>query len=147
MNIIIGWLIVGTLDITYAIVVSGIRGVAPIRVLQSVAAGLLGPDSFKGGIPTEVLGLALHYFIALVIVVVYAFAARRIPLLLEHPVLCGGVYGIGVYVFMNFVVIPLSRAGRPRYVIPWVLYSIAAHIFLIGMPAGIFGARHVRRNP
>jgi len=37
-------------------------------------------------------------------------------------------------------VIPLSRANRPRYVIPWVLYSIAAHIFLIGMPAGIFGA-------
>jgi hypothetical protein len=146
MNILIGWLVVGTLDIAYAIIVTGIRGGSPIRMLQGIAAGLLGPAALRGGLATEALGLGLHYFIALMVVVVYAFACRRIALLREHPIACGAVYGVGVWLFMNFVVIPLSRANRPRYVLPWVLYGILVHIVIIGIPAAFFATRHVRRR-
>jgi len=34
------------------------------RILQSVAAGLLGDASFEGGAATAALGLALHFLIA-----------------------------------------------------------------------------------
>jgi hypothetical protein len=146
MNIIIGWLIVATLDIAYAISVTAVRGGSPSRMLQGIASGIMGPAAFQGGTATEAFGLALHYFIALMIVVVYAAMCRRIALLREHPVLWGAFYGVGVWVVMNFIVIPLSRAARPRYVMPWVLYGIAVHIFIIGIPAAYFAARHVRRN-
>src|SRR5256714_6189019 len=48
-----GGLIAGTLDITYAIVFSYLRsGTSPVVILQSVASGLLGKDSFNGGVCT-----------------------------------------------------------------------------------------------
>jgi len=40
-----GGLIAGTLDILAAFINSGLRGVSPTRVLQSIASGLLGADS------------------------------------------------------------------------------------------------------
>ncbi len=52
-----GGTVAGILDITDAIVVSSFFGVAPARVLQSVASGLLGRASFGGGISTAALGL------------------------------------------------------------------------------------------
>ena len=64
-----GTLAVGVLDLLDAFVFFGLRsGVQPIRILQSIAAGLLGRASFTGGWPTAALGLVLHFFIAFVIV-------------------------------------------------------------------------------
>src|SRR6266852_2290990 len=98
--IISGGLLIGTLDAIYAIVFWGMRGTAPIRIFQSIAAGLLGRDAaFRGGIRTEALGLGLHYFIALVIVVVYFAASRFWPALLKRPIVYGAIYGIIVYIF------------------------------------------------
>ncbi|MCU1262873.1 MAG: hypothetical protein JWO80_5758, partial [Bryobacterales bacterium] len=51
-----GGLIAGILDITDALVFFGLRGAKPIRILQSIAAGLLGPKAFKGGVGTAALG-------------------------------------------------------------------------------------------
>jgi len=42
----------------------------PIRIFQS-ASGLLGRAAFSGGLRTAILGGALHYFIAFMIVVPY----------------------------------------------------------------------------
>lgn len=54
----------GTLDILFAMAFSHLRaGVTPTRTLHSVAAGLLGRDSFGGGAATAALGLALHFAI------------------------------------------------------------------------------------
>src|SRR3954469_23776623 len=92
-----GGLVVGSLDIAYAIIFSAFRGFGPVRVLQSVAAGVLGRPSYQGGIPTALLGLALHYFIALMIVIVYWAASRVLPLLVRQPVICGAIYGLCVY--------------------------------------------------
>ena len=56
-------LIAGILDISsaFVIVVDQRRGFAT-RMLQGIAAGLLGQRSFEGGMATAGLGLALHFF-------------------------------------------------------------------------------------
>ena len=73
-----GTLAVGVLDLLDAFVFFGLRsGVRPIRILHSIAAGLLGRASFAGGWRTATLGLALHFFIAFVIVLVFMMASRR----------------------------------------------------------------------
>jgi uncharacterized membrane protein YagU involved in acid resistance len=131
--------VVGSLDITYAILFWSFRGVAPTRVFQSVAAGVLGKASFNGGINSALLGAALHYFIAFSIVIVYWLAAKWLPVLTRHAVICGIVYGILVYIVMNYVVIPLSNAARPtRFNLLWVSCSVIVHMFLIGLPAALF---------
>ena len=65
----IGWggLIAGILDITTAF----IRWRPPVRLLQGIASGLLGPHAFQGGWGTAVLGLALHFFIAFSAAAIY----------------------------------------------------------------------------
>src|SRR5712691_11670715 len=46
----------GVLDITAAFIVYGYFGLRPIRLLQGIAAGLLGPRSLEGGLATAALG-------------------------------------------------------------------------------------------
>jgi hypothetical protein len=64
-----GALVVGALDLLDALIFFRLRGAAPIRICQSIAAGLLGRAAFQGGAATAVRGVAVHFFIATCIVV------------------------------------------------------------------------------
>ena len=143
LTLLFGGIVVGTFDICYAITFWSIRaGVKPMRVFQSVAAGLLGRQAaVAGGIKTAILGGFLHYFIATTVVVVYWFASRWIPVLVKQPIIFGLIYGVGVWVVMNYVVIPLSRTSRGANIPVWIICSIIVHAFLIGLPAALFSAR------
>ena len=129
--IVLAGLIAGTLDITAAILFYGPR--VPVRILQSVATGVLGRAAFSGGASTAVLGLGLHFLIATGAAAVYYLASRRIALLREQPLLAGPLYGIAVYLFMNRVVIPLS-AARPQ---PLTLKMAAIHVACVGLPIAL----------
>jgi hypothetical protein len=144
-SVLAGGLIAGTFDIVYACTFWALRrAVPPRRILQSVAAGLLGQASFSGGASTVALGLALHYFIALSMAAAYYVVARRWPLLRQRPCLCGAAYGLLLYGVMNYVVVPLSKA-RPAGRDPlWIGLSIAVHVTLIGIPCAVFAARAAR---
>jgi hypothetical protein len=135
--VLLGTAVVGTLDLLDALIFFGLRGVAPIRIPQSIAAGLLGPASFQGGAATAALGIALHFFIALVIVLVYHLAGRVLRILRQSPLVFGPVYGIGVYLVMNFVVLPLSAAGAPRLTAAVVVNGVLIHILGVGLPAAL----------
>jgi hypothetical protein len=137
---VLGGLTVGSLDILDAFIFFGLRsGARPTRILQSIAAGLLGRASFDGGAPTAALGLFLHFFIAFSIVGIYFLAARAIPALMRRPFLTGPVYGLAAYGVMNYVVIPLSaaasRGGAPP--LPVLLNGLLIHAFGVGLPAAL----------
>ena len=140
--LLLGALVIGTLDAAYAMIFWGIRsGVAPGRIFQSVAAGLLGADAAKGGWKTVALGAVLHYFIALLIVLVYWWTSRFAPILIRRPYLCGAIYGLLVYGVMNYVVIPLSAARQGRFLLLWVVCSLVVHALLVGIPAALAARR------
>src|SRR4030095_10491466 len=83
-----GGLTAGALDILDAFIVFGLRGASPIRILQSIASGLLGASAFKGGMATAALGLVLHFFIACSAAAVYYAASIKLPVLIRRAVLC-----------------------------------------------------------
>ena len=140
--VLAGGLVAGTLDIAYACIFWALKSNVPAqRILQSVAAGLLGEASFEGGWETAALGLALHYLIALSMSVVYYLVAARWVLLRQRPVLCGAAYGLLLYGIMNYVVVPLSAAGPGSKNPLWVALSIAAHVLLIGIPIALLARR------
>lgn len=141
-SIAIGGVIAGTCDITYAVVFYAFRGAPPIRVLQSVASGLLGSEAFAGGVPTAVLGLALHYLIALTLAAIFVFAAQRIPFLTRRPLISGAAFGFAVYWVMNLVVLPLSAFPRKVTFPPLVLVTgLAVHMALVGIPIALAARR------
>jgi hypothetical protein len=140
-TILTGALVVGTLDLTDALVFFGLRGIKPIRIPQSIASGLLGRASYSGGIPTALLGVLLHYFIAFGIVTTYYVASRKIAALTRDPVSCGIAYGVLVYCVMNLVVVPLSAAaqGRPSPVV--FINGVLIHMFGVGLPSALIVRR------
>jgi hypothetical protein len=125
------------LDITAAFVVYGLRGSTPLRILQSIAAGLLGAAAFKGGLPTAALGLLLHFFIATTAAAVYYAASRRLDVLLRRPVVSGVLYGVVVYVVMNYVVVPLSAIGRRPVLSPLAAVIVVVHMVCVGLPIAL----------
>lgn len=137
----------GVLDIAYAILFSYFRsGTPPARLLQSVASGALGREAYAGGATTAALGLGFHFLIAFIITAIFFAAAARIPALTSRPLLTGALYGVGVYLVMNFVVIPLSKIGpRPLPAAVVVVTGVLVHMFLIGVPIAS-GARRAFRT-
>ena len=117
--------------------------VGPVRIYQSVAAGLLGRDSFQGGLASAALGMFLHFFIATTAAAVYVAASTRLKLLLTQPVLCGLAFGTAVYFFMNVVVVPLSRAARAGgFLFSWQL--MVGHALLVGLPIALVARSRLR---
>jgi len=135
-------LIVGALDITYAIVSNGLRGVGWVRVLQSVGSGLLGRDAFAGGLPTAALGLACHFLNSFIIAAIFCAASRRLPWVAQRAALCGLLYGAVVYLVMSRVVVPLSAAP---FTIPLRVTDLLAHLFLIGLPISLVASRYAEK--
>jgi len=134
-------LVSGTLDITAAFVVYGFFGAQPIPILHGIAAGLLGPRAHQGGMATAVLGLACHYFIAFSAATVYYMASRWFPLLIERAVVCGVLYGVTVYFFMNRIVVPLSAARKSPFSWEMMFIGIAIHIVCVGLPIALLVRR------
>ncbi len=139
--IVTAGLVVGVLDISSAFVIWWQRGVALQRGLQGIAAGLLGARSYEGGMATVGLGLALHFFVAFVVVSIFYLASRRIPFLTKQPLISGVFYGIGVYIVMYWLVLP-TVFSTFRHRLYNELLAVAIHICLIGLPTAFIVRRY-----
>jgi len=145
--ILIGGLIAGTFDITYACLFFGIRNhVRPTRILQSVARGALGQQAFQGGLKTAALGLFFHFLIALTAAAVYVFASRVLRFMITHAVVCGILYGACVYFFMYGIVMRFSAIHSTTlpWVYPWAVLipNLLIHMFGIGLPIALVARRY-----
>ena len=120
----------------------GLRnGVAPQRIFQGIAGGLLGREAaLAGGGLTALLGVVLHFAIATTVVAVFYGLSRRFPFLAHRPFVWGPLYGIAVYLTMNLVVVPLSAlhgTGLP-HALPVLLNGVLIHLIGVGTPSALF---------
>ena len=146
--VLLGGGIAATLDIIYACVRNGGYGRSPEWVLQSVASGLLGNAAFESGTAGAVLGLACHYAILFAAAFIYLRASMRFPVLRSQAVACGAVFGVLVYLFMNFVVLPLSAFPfKLTYPPMRLVEGFASHAMFVGIPIATSIRRLVTPNP
>lgn len=130
-----------TIDLVYACTYHGLTsGVAPVRIFQSIASGLLGRASFEGGVASAALGVAAHYLILIGAAAIYYAASRRLALLTARPLLSGMIFGVGIWCTMNFIVLPLSAAPQFKSTLGGTLSDFAVHVLLLG-PAIAFAIR------
>ncbi|MED5620185.1 hypothetical protein [Ideonella sp. BN130291] len=138
-------LVAGTLDLLYACAVNGPKGAPPLRVMQSVASGLLGRAAFEGGLASALLGVWLHFVILAVAVGLFCAVVARLHVLAAHPVLAGLLAGAVIFAVMNAVVVPLSAAPFRTLHTPWqVARDLLAHMLLVGLPVSLLAARPLR---
>jgi hypothetical protein len=136
-------LIAGTLDIGENLIFNQFRGITPKMVFQFIASGLIGMKSFGLGFASTLLGVVLHYTIALTWTGVFYAASRRLAVLGRRPVLCGLLYGGFVYLFMNLVVLPLSGIPHVRAAtnIAGRVNGVLAVLFCIGLTISLLVRR------
>src|SRR5215470_5963452 len=145
LGVLWGGLIAGTMDITAAILTYKIRNnVPPIRILQSVASGLLGKDAYAGGVKTAALGLFLHFVIAFGATTVFFLASRKLPWMIQYAAIVGIVYGMVVHQFMQQVVLPLSAFHKPPFNFTALVIGLITHIVCVGLPIAL-SVRHFSR--
>ena len=140
-------LLAGTLDITDNLIFNQLRGTTPKMVFQYIASGLTGMEAFRDGLASIVLGVAIHYTIALIWTVVFYAASRKLAILSRRPVLSGLVYGGAVYLFMNFIILPLSGVPHPRSAITLAsrINGVLALLLFIGLPISLLVRRNLTR--
>lgn len=143
LAVVWGGLACGVLDIVAALIVYGSFGAKPLRLLQGIAGGLLGPRTYSGGIATALLGLLCHFVIAFSAAAVYVAASRIMPFLVRQAVVSGALYGVAVYFFMNRVVAPLSAAVKFPFSFKMMVIGIVIHIFCVGLPIALAARRFV----
>ena len=136
----------GLLDILNAIVFWRLySGASATAILQSIAAGLLGKAAFAGGAATAALGLAIHLLIMFAMAGIYWLACRRFRWMVDHPAKAGIAYGLLTWAAMNYVVVPLSRAEPPPFILAWFLDGLLAHVLLVGLLFSYAARRFVLR--
>ncbi len=137
----IGWagLLAGSLDITAAFLEAGQEGIGPVSLLQGIAGGLLGMSSFRGGLATAALGAFFHFLIATTAAAVFYLASRKLKFLVQNAIPSGLLYGVAVYLFMYYIVLPLS-AYHTKIALPTMtglIRDVAVHMFMVGLPISL----------
>ena len=131
--ILVGGLLSGAIDLTYASTYHGlVNGITPIRILQSIASGLLGVAAFDQAFPAALIGFIAHFSILIVAAAMFYAASRRLPFLTRHPYLAGMAFGVAIYCTMNFIVLPLSAAPHFKHTLPGTLSDFSVHVLLLG---------------
>ena len=146
-TILVGGGIAGVLDGLDAVVYyNWASGVAPSRLFQFIASGLLGARSFSGGWVTVVLGVFLHFTVAIGAATVFYLACQAIPALWKQPWLTGPAFGLVVYAVMHYIVVPMSAVAHGKTPMSGMELAdqLFSHMFFVGLPIALMARRSAR---
>lgn len=139
--------VAGTLDLLSAFAFSALDDRAPGRVLRGVASGPFGDAMRDGRAGAALAGLAVHYALMTIMVTVFVFAARRLPVLTRRPMLAGLAYGVGIYLVMYWIVLPLRFPSVFPQLGWWPTgNALFSRLVCVGLPIGLLTARDLRRR-
>ncbi|QNI34020.1 hypothetical protein H7849_09010 [Alloacidobacterium dinghuense] len=147
-----GGLLAGFLDGSDAIIhYTFMLGIPARNIFRYIASGLIGMHAATQlGALGVLLGVILHFTIAIGAATVYYFTALKLPILIRRPYLSGAIFCVGLHLFMQYVVIPLSAVPKnPNARFSWTELASAlfAHIVLIGFSISLIARHSARARP
>lgn len=130
--IFIGGVAAGIIDLLQACILFG------WDIPLVIAGGILGKSAFQGGVGTYILGVLLHFLIALSAAAIYFAASRRLSFLAQNWLVCGLLFGMAVELVMRLVVLPLSALhSRGPYKLNDLVLGLAVHMVVVGLPISL----------
>ncbi|WP_156035726.1 hypothetical protein [Caulobacter sp. UNC358MFTsu5.1] len=136
------------IDFLYLTIETALSGGDILRPWKGVAAALIGVQAVATAGPSIALvGVALHFLIAIGAAAFYCPIAARAPLMLRFPWFAGVVFGALFLLAMNYIILPLSVIGRPLYVGSKGLFdALVSHVLMIGLPISLLAAARLRKS-
>lgn len=145
-------LLCATIDGIWAVVLTLYYQRTVLQLFQGIAATVFGAEMFNGGVPSALVGLALHVGVAFAWSAVFlAFAEsspwlRRVLATRSGVAAVAAVYGPLIWIVMSTVVIPLLP-HRPAAVSPRWFVQLVGHFVFVGLPiAGSIGRDESRQD-
>lgn len=128
-------IVCGVLDMAYAVAATLLRGGDIAAMLAGIAAGPFGDGAAGWGPASAILGLAVHFALMGIMAALLQQALRISALAALPPWLVGLVYGVGLYLVMYGIVLPM-RFGTdfPRPTLARLANGLVPHILLVGLP-------------
>jgi hypothetical protein len=126
-------------------VVSVLFGIPLTTFFQYIASGALGESAFGGGIATAFIGVLFYFLISIVVAGVFILGVDRIPLLRRNIIPGSLLYGFGVFIVMNVLVVPLSATPPiPAPTTQELILIILDHLLFYGLLLGILVRRNIK---
>ena len=117
------------------------------RLWQGVAAVLLGPSAIGGGTRMVLIGLVMHFIVALAWSAVLFVLVKNLAWIrgvLASPfgaLKVSSVYGPAIWMVMSVIVIPVMLQRPPKFTMRWLVQGIG-HIPFVALPmASVIRAR------
>jgi hypothetical protein len=137
-------------DGLFACVLTFFYGSTVMRLWQGVAATVLGPRAFDGGLQTAAVGVLMHVGVAFgwsalfVLVVSRSTAVRRVLASRYGWLKVAAIYGPCIWFVMSFAVIPALVRRPPALTVRWWVQLIG-HVPFVGVPI-VAGSAQSRRE-
>ncbi len=153
-RVIIACVLVAALDGAFAVMlyVQVLHACSAGQLMQSIAGALLGRAAFRGGRTTVALGLALHFAVACGWTLAYAALRAGSPRLRQMTettrgaLTVGALFGVFVWLAMDLVVLPLSRASATPLWSSLFVILLAWHAVGVGIPLALIVREPSRRG-
>jgi uncharacterized membrane protein YagU involved in acid resistance len=137
-----GWFLIDLwLVITHGLI---FHDATVLEVSQWDASNAMGRAAFFGGVPTALLGLAMHFVVSIAWAALYVTAALRYRVLRERPVLAGFAFGLIVMGVMKYLIVPLGHAHQGAFNPAQYANQILAHTVAFGIPVALIVAARLR---
>lgn len=128
-------LIAGTLDLIAALLLFTFKTKQhPAVLLRYIASAAFGTRAINGGNGMAFAGLCFHYLIAMFWTALYFFIFPKIFPCSGSVVANAVIYGMFVWIIMNLVILPLSKAEPRPFSPQMALINVIILILAIGLP-------------
>jgi hypothetical protein len=141
--------IAGCMDLLTAILVYSVamQRTTDTKLLQGIGRSAFGSNTFQDQTSLALLGIAVHFFIALCFAIFYFFIFPYIPFLRKQRVISGLLYGIFAWCVMNLAMLPLFHVANIPTKWDSIIRGAVILMFCIGLPISLIVSRYyILRN-
>jgi hypothetical protein len=144
-SVVLGsWLLVGTLDLSAAMIQTILANGNIQRLFQFIASGAFGKDAFDGGWSSALYGILFHYIIALAWTIIFFVLYSALNLSRFNKILIGVCYGVVIWFVMNRVVLQFSNITPRPFDATKSLIAASILIVAIGIPLSLIASRRIK---
>jgi uncharacterized membrane protein YagU involved in acid resistance len=134
------WLLVAVSDAFFASATGVLipPTATPARVFRGVASVLLGKSALDGGATTALIGLAMHFSVALIWSAIFVFVVHNSWWLRDAlkswtgRIVVAAVYGVSIWLIMTWIVIPSMLHRPPTISLKYWIQLVGHPLFVVG---------------
>ena len=89
-----------------------------------------------------IIGSIMHFSISIFVAAIYFYSYPKVKIINTRPVWSGLLYGAGIWIFLNLLILPITKVQPVSFDVIDVAIAIFWHMILVGLPIALITKRH-----